>query len=420
MYYCMAAGALLVALVILWLWRFLKSCNGLQKTYAPLRGIAPGLLEKFLPYLSLEEVRNDPLKAIIGLADIATKQDAEIKVLNAVLQEIDEGVLLTGSHAEINFVNHRLLNMLNLPDGYSPDKWLGRDVQCLVRTPQIISILKTTDDFREQDISIRITQNDRELDVTLRKMDGPGGAQFLMIFRDVTALIRLRQTARDLVANVAHQLRTPLTSIKGYAETLLDQGSIDQETSRRFLTVILKNADRLTGLVRDILILAQLDGIDGLKDAKTVRLKDVILKAIDAAAPLSEEKGIRLITRFPEEEIFVKGVFSGLEQAVVNLLDNAIKYTGANTTVTVTLEKKERDVLLSVSDEGPGIPHEALDKVFERFYRLERDRTGGTGLGLSIVRQVAHIHKGRVWVESQLGKGATFYIAIPVFLPDSS
>jgi signal transduction histidine kinase len=414
----MAAAALFVALVILW--RFLKSWRGLQKTCVPVPDIPPGLLEKFLPYLSLEEVRNDPSKAIIGLADIATKQDAEIKALNAVLQEIDEGVLLAGSHAEINFINHRLLNMLNPQDGYPPERWLGRDIQGLVRAPQLIRMLKAADDPREQDIFIRVTQNDRELDVTVRKKDGPGGAQFLMIFRDVTALIRSGQTARDLVANVAHQLRTPLTSIKGYAETLLDQGPIDQETSMRFLTVILKNADRLTGLVRDILILAQLDGADGLKDAKTVRLRDVILKAIDAVTPFSEEKGIRLITRFSEEEIFVKGVYSGLEQAVVNLLDNAIKYTGVNTTVTVTLGRKEGEAVLSVSDEGPGIPCEALDKVFERFYRLERDRTGGTGLGLSIVRQTAQVHKGRAWAESQLGKGATFYIAIPVFSPDPS
>ena len=409
---------MLAALVILWL--FLKSWHGLQKTCAPIPDIPPGLLEKFLPYLSPEEVRNDPSKAIMGLADIVTKQDAGIEAMNAVVQEIDEGVLLAGSHAEINFVNHRLLKMLNPLDGSQPDRWLGRDVQGLIRAPQLIRALEAVNDGLEQDRDIRIVQNDREMDVAVRKIDGPDGGQLLMVFSDVSGLIRSGQTARDLVANVAHQLRTPLTSIKGYAETLLDQGSLDQETSRRFLTVILKNADRLTGLVRDILILAQLDGADGLKGSETVRFKEVILRAIDATLPLSEEKGIKFVTRFHEKEVLVMGFSSSLEQAVVNLLDNAIKYTGANTTVTVTLKEQGAEAVLSVSDEGPGIPSEALDRVFERFYRLEHDRTGGTGLGLSIVRQTAQVHKGRAWAESRLGRGATFYIAMPVFSPDPS
>lgn len=413
------SAALLAAFFILW---FMLSRFGdtSRKTSAGFPDLPPILFEKgFLPYLSPEEVMNDPLKAIKGLAGLIVEQDARIKILNVVLQDIDEGVLLTDSRAKISFVNHGLLKMLSQPN-VCTDIWVGCDAQGLVRAPQLIRVLEAVNDGLEQDKDIRIVQNDREMDVAVRKIDGTDGGQLLMVFSDVSGLIRSERAARDLIANVAHQLRTPLTSIKGYAETLIDQDSIDMETSRRFLTIILKNADRLTGFVRDVLILTQLDGAGGLKDARPVRLKDVMLKAVETATPLSEEKGIRFMTKFLEEEVYIRGIPSSIEQAVANLLDNAIKYTAVNTTITITLEKKKGEAILSVSDEGPGIPCEALDKVFERFYRLERDRTEGTGLGLSIVKQTAQLHKGRAWAESQLGRGATFYIAIPVFSPDSS
>lgn len=406
-----------VIFIIFIIWRFTRLRHWMRRTYSPATAIPFDLIERLPPSLKLEDFKNDPSNAIGCLADIVTKQNTKIEALNTILQNIDEGVLLTDSNTEISFVNQSLLKMLDSPDA---GNWVGRDVQGLIRTPPLIRLLKAVDDTCAQDNHIRVTQNDREMDVTVRKMDGFDDGRFLLIFRDVSTIVRSGQTARDLIANVAHQLRTPLTSIKGYAETLLDQGSIDKEISRRFLTVILKNADRLTGLVRDILILAQLDGADGLKDAQTVRFKDVILKAADVVAPAATGHGIKFVTEFPKRDILVKGSPSGIEQAVVNLLDNAVKYTGGGAAITIVLKEHNGDAVLSVSDHGPGIPSEALDKVFERFYRLERDRTGGTGLGLSIVRQTAQVHKGRAWAESQLGKGSTFYIAIPIFLSESS
>lgn len=414
-------ATLLAVPATLWLLRFLKSWYG-SRTPTQAHDVPYDLLEKFLPPLDAKEIRNDPSKAVVGLADVVIKQEIQINELHAILDEIDEGVLLTKNHTEIGFINHSLLKMLNTPDTNPPGRWSGLDIQGVIRTPQLIKMLKKTTDYpHERDERIRIAQNDREMDVTIKKIGGPDSARFLMIFRDVTALVRSEQAARDLIANVAHQLRTPLTSIKGYAETLIDQDSIDMETSRRFLTIILKNADRLTDFVRDVLILTQLDGTgELLKDARPVRLKDIILKAVETATPFSEEKGIRVMTKLLEEEVYIRAIPSSIEQAIANLLDNAIKYTAAHTTVTIALEKKNGEAILSVSDEGPGIPCEALDKVFERFYRLERDRAEGTGLGLSIVKQTAQIHKGRAWAESRLGRGATFYMAIPLSSPHPS
>ncbi|MGC8736190.1 MAG: ATP-binding protein [Dissulfurimicrobium sp.] len=408
------AAALLTAVFIL-RYVFARPWSGFRKACAPPSDLLQALFEKGL--LSREKVGDDVPGVVEALAGVVIEQDAKIKALNAIIYDINEGVLLTDGRGGISLVNNALLKMLNQSDAH-PDDWIGRDIQGLVRAPQIIRALKDVDTCLEQTGNIRIVQNNKEMDVTVRRLDSSDGGGCLMIFNDVSGLVRSEQVAKDLVANVAHQLRTPLTSIKGYAETLLDQGSLDPEMSRRFLTIILKNSDRLAGIVRNILTLAQLESAGCLKGAEKLSFKEVVLKAVDAMSPFSEEKGIRLDIRVPEKDVLIVASPSAIEQAVVNLIDNAVKYSSEGSGVAVVMEVQGAEAVLSVSDEGPGIPTDALDKVFERFYRLGNDKTGGAGLGLSIVRQVAQIHNGRTWVEGRLGHGSTFYLAVPVSLPD--
>jgi two-component system phosphate regulon sensor histidine kinase PhoR len=224
---------------------------------------------------------------------------------------------------------------------------------------------------------------------------------------------------RDFVANVSHELKTPLAAIRGYAETLRDGALDEPPTAQRFTDRILAQCRRLQALLDDLLTLSRLEGIS-LREREPLELAVVVRQAADTLAPLARDRQIGLEIELESEDTPVPAVLGdpdAIERLVLNLLENAIKYNRPEGEVTVRLSSTGPGVVLEVSDTGIGIPPESLPRIFERFYRVDKGRArdeGGTGLGLAIVKHVAQAHGGQVDVESRIGKGTTFRVRLPV------
>ena len=219
------------------------------------------------------------------------------------------------------------------------------------------------------------------------------------------------------MSNVSHEIKTPITAIKGFVETLQDTGEKTPEESRRFLEIIRKHVERLEAIVEDLLSLSRIEQDAGRKDIVLTeeKLWSVLKTAVQICEKWAEEKKIK-INLTCVEDIGAEIVPPLLEQAVVNLLDNAIKYSEPEKPIHVEAVRTDRETIIHVRDQGRGIAKEHLPRVFERFYRVDKARSrnmGGTGLGLAIVKHIIKVHGGRVEVESTLGKGSTFSIILP-------
>lgn len=242
----------------------------------------------------------------------------------------------------------------------------------------------------------------------------PQGA--ILVFHDLTRIRQLENTRREFVANVSHELRTPLSLIKGYVETLLDGGTKDDpELTAKFLRTIERHSNRLTNLIEDLLTISRLESGQITLNLKRIRLRDFADHLMSDLQARAAERGVKIDNQVPPE---LEGRVDPdrLEQVFVNLIENAIKYGRSNGGVTIRGRSLGEHVELCVADDGPGIPAEAKERIFERFYRIDRARsrdTGGTGLGLSIVKHIVQSHGGKVWVESEPGHGAQFYFTLP-------
>jgi two-component system phosphate regulon sensor histidine kinase PhoR len=239
----------------------------------------------------------------------------------------------------------------------------------------------------------------------------------LVVLNDVTRLRRLERVRRDFVANVSHELKTPITSIKGFVETLLDDERHLGEDSERFLRIVAKQADRLNAIIEDLLILSRIEQDEEAAEGFLQRnaVSSVIHAAVQLCSAAADAKDIKLNVSCDKK---LKAHMNAqlFEQGLVNLIDNAIKYSDPGSTVHITAAREESGIIVRVRDEGCGIPPEHLPRLFERFYRVDKARSrnmGGTGLGLAIVKHIAQTHGGRVTVESKPGEGSVFSIHLP-------
>lgn len=236
-------------------------------------------------------------------------------------------------------------------------------------------------------------------------------------FHDVTEIVRAETVRTEFVANASHELKTPLTAIRGFTETLLDGALDDRETAVRFLKIIDSETARLNRLAEDLLNLARLEDPGILMKMQPVELGKICSKILKQYGKLAQTRGVLLECLYPEDLPPVQGDPDWLSQVIINLVDNAIKYIGKGTRVRVEAGMEEEFVRIRVSDDGIGIPEDDRKRIFERFYRVDRDRSrdyGGTGLGLSIVKHVVESHGGAVGVEESPEGGSVFWFTIPV------
>jgi two-component system phosphate regulon sensor histidine kinase PhoR len=341
------------------------------------------------------------------------------KELETVLSSMLEGVIAVDLHEKILYMNDSAIKQLDI----SQAAMQGKRLLEVVRNVELLHFIKYTlslDEPTEKTIVFNLGKKDeRLLQIHGAQLAGAQKNKIgaLVVINDVTRLLRLENLRRDFVANVSHELRTPITSIKGYVETLLDEGEEHSQHVQDFLEIISKQTNRLHAIVEDLLALAK---IEQESDRKTVvlergNIKAVLQGAIEACSVNAAEKGINIRLDCPDT-MYAKINGPMLEQAIINLLDNALKYSKTESTVQIDAECTEKNVIINVKDKGIGIAPGHLDRLFERFYIVDKGRSresGGTGLGLAIVKHIAHAHGGKVVVQSEPGKGSTFSILLP-------
>jgi len=328
-----------------------------------------------------------------------------------------EGLLLLDRNRKIYLANRTFKTLFNLKVEVR-----GKTIVEALRLHELDELLSRVDAEKQVlDYEIKLPDlSERWLQVNAAAITNSAGERegTILVFHDLTRLKQLERQREEFVANVSHELRTPLSLIKGYAETLLDGAQNNPEVAERFLKIIERNANRLDLLIQDLLTISALESGRMKLELSAVGMHALAEKVFTDLHSKAENKSMTLVNELPE--IITQGDLNRLDQVLTNLVDNAIKYGRAEGSVTVGGRKLDDGKLeIFVRDDGPGIPPEALDRVFERFYRVDKARSrdqGGTGLGLSIVKHIVHAHGGEVWAESEPGKGATFFFTVPAMV----
>jgi two-component system, OmpR family, phosphate regulon sensor histidine kinase PhoR len=336
----------------------------------------------------------------------------------AMLSSMVEGVLAVDTDEHVITVNRAAAALL----GVQADQAHGRSIQEVVRNTELQRLIaQSLAEHRqvEGEMTLRSNGHDRHVQVSCAVLRGADGGSIgaVAVLNDVSRLKALEGMRRDFVANVSHEIKTPVTSIKGFAETLLDGAKDEPAEADRFLRIIVGQSDRLNSIVEDLLSLSSVEQAadGGGVELQEGSLSDVVQVAVEVCDAKARAKGITIELDAPES-VFAIINPPLLEQAVVNLVDNAIKYSPEGSTINVRLTVEEREATIEVSDHGSGIGREHLPHLFERFYRVDKARSrtlGGTGLGLAIVKHIAEAHGGNVSVESTLGAGSVFRLRLP-------
>jgi len=385
---------------------------------------ARGDLEQRLPvpetleFASLSDALN---KMAAQLNERIKKAVQQRNEQEAVLSSMVESVIAVDNYGRVISINHAAARLLSL----DPTRAVGQDIQLLVRNTALQQFIQRTLDSPgpvEGEVTVhghgeQILQahgailNDSNKDAI--------GA--VIVLNDITRLRRLEQVRRDFVANVSHELKTPITSIKGFVETLLEAGPDSKEESERFLRIVARQAERLHRIIDDLLTLSSIEQYESVSEEFLERtsIERVVRASVQHCADAADRKDIDI------EVTCSSGLKAQinphlLEQGIVNLVDNAIKYSDSGSSVKVEALETERDVQIRVRDKGCGVSSDHLPRLFERFYRVDKARSrsvGGTGLGLAIVKHIAQSHGGRVTVTSTPGEGSIFTIHLPLSNP---
>ncbi len=355
-------------------------------------------------------------QALNRLAATAAERFRQVRAQRDSLQEIlatmSEGVLVVDHIGRAVLANPAFRSLVDFAG--DPE---GLPVLEIVRHLGFAEIIDSTLRRRERQSRQIEMQAPERRTLLLETAPLPGDVRgAILVVRDTTELTRVADMRRDFVANVSHELKTPLAAIRGYAETLRDGALDEPPTARRFTDRILLQCHRLQALLDDLLTLSRLEGVAGSIERERVDLRAVSRHAADLVAAAARERSVRV--RVEEgEEVAVLADPDALERLLVNLLENGVKYNRPEGQVEVRVAAVQGEAVLEVADTGIGIPPESTGRIFERFYRVDKGRAreeGGTGLGLAIVKHIAQAHGGQVEVESRLGKGSTFRVHLPL------
>ncbi|MGA2747798.1 MAG: ATP-binding protein [Verrucomicrobiota bacterium] len=332
----------------------------------------------------------------------------------ALFNSMMEGILLLDSNGRVRMINQSLRKFFDVATDIR-----GQTIMEAFRWHELADLaarLQKEKNISDAELEIRRARR-RFWQVNAAIVtDHTGAAQGqLFVFHEITRLKELESIQAEFVANVSHELRTPLSLIKGFAETLLDGALGDPQQAARFLQKIDKHSDRLLFLIEDLLVISRLESGQVSLNVQPVDLRDLAQRVLDDLGARAAARKTSLENKIPSQTI-VWADGNRLQQVLFNLADNAIKYGKTEGCVTVGARDTGDTMEVFVADDGPGIPADAIGRVFERFYRVDRARSresGGTGLGLSIVKHIVQAHGGEAWVRSELHKGAAFYFTLP-------
>jgi len=379
--------------------------------------------------LSLQSKRRDEIGRLVQAFNLmAAKSRARIETINtdrskmnAILTGMREGVVAVDRDDLVIHINQAAAGMLQV----DADASIGKQIWEITRLPELCSILNDAsrqgcEIKRSMNISHGISGRVVEMHaVPLTHGENEAKSGAMVVLLDISEVRRLETIRRDFVSNASHELKTPITAIRALVETLIDDSAQMHETVRlSFLDKIAKQALRLSAIVVDLMALSRFESQpEPLVMNTIIDLRMVVGDSVKGLVPLADEKGIALEFIEPAGELEISSDAEFIDQAINNILDNAIKYTVAGGRVTVSLQAIAAEAVISVEDTGIGIAPQDKERIFERFYRVDKARSrelGGTGLGLAIVRHIVLAHKGRIEVDSQPGQGTTFKIIIPL------
>jgi two-component system phosphate regulon sensor histidine kinase PhoR len=344
------------------------------------------------------------------------QSDRQIQTQMEVLfNSMVEGLLLLDEGGRIQLANHAFASLFSVTVDVR-----GRTLLEALRRHELTELVNSLDSQKQVlGFELKLSGaglSERWLQINAAAICNGDGQRHgtVLVFHDLTRLKQLESARQEFVANVSHELRTPLSLIKGYVETLLDGARDNPEVATKFLQTIDRNAERLKLLIEDLLTISELESGRVKLGLQAVPFNPLVAKVIEDFKARAAAKGVNLINQAPD--LAVRADADRLEQVLGNLIDNGIKYGRVKGSVTVGgCAKDDGQVEVFVQDDGPGIAPEALERVFERFYRVDKARSreqGGTGLGLAIVKHIIQSHGGRVWATSELGRGTTFYFTL--------
>jgi len=333
--------------------------------------------------------------------------EAERARLAAVLDQMTDGVLIADAEGRIQFANPAAENLFEAPNA------LGHTVVEVIRQYQLAQAWRRSRETGEaQEESVELPVRHQFLQLVVLPDRSTGGS--LLLVQNLTRVRRLETVRRDFVSNISHELRTPLASLKALTETLRDGALEDPKAARRFLGRIETEVDALTQMATELLELTRIESGQVPLELKAVAPSKSLHSAADRMQAQAERAGLSLRVEIPDGLHEVRADAVRLEQVLVNLIHNAIKFTRPGGEVVLSAQAEGNFICFTVQDTGVGIPEDDLERIFERFYKADRARSGGgTGLGLSIARHIVEAHSGKIWVESVEGRGSKFVFTIP-------
>lgn len=336
--------------------------------------------------------------------------------LKSIIESMREGVIVISREEQLLLLNDAAKEMFAIDNAA-----IGRPYMETVRNPdlqRLISHMKQKKKSATQEISV-LYPSERSYLVSIRV--SPRYREIVVVIFDITEFKNLERIKADFVANVSHELRTPLTSIKGYIETLLDRSYDTDEEKKKFLEIVEENTDRLIAIASDLLVLSELesgeaDRRDSRKGYEEINIRETIIRSVGSLDSLFSKKGVNLSLEIEDGMPAYRANRFLVERMLINLVENSAKYTPENGSVSVRAATLNGTLRIEVEDNGIGIPPEHHERIFERFYRVDKNRSreiGGTGLGLSIVKHIVIQHGGTIEVKSAEGEGSTFTVELP-------
>lgn len=413
----LAAGLGLIVAVLVSAVASHLAARVLQSFAASARAILTGG-QKRLPVLSEDELGHlagSLNKLAEERSQTITELIRERDRLNAILHGVSEGLLALDADQRVELANPAALKLLGLPA--APE---GRKLVEVVRTPSFIELVEQTSEGPQSAELELEDPTPRHLMITTAPLRATGG--IVVVMHDVTSLRHMESMRRDLVANVSHELRTPVSIIRANAETLIDGALEDPSQARTFVQAILRHSERLSNLLSDLLDLSRIEGGAYPLLLETVSVQTAAKRAADTLARAAKAKNLKLDVQI-SPVLSATADIQALDQVLMNLLDNAIKYSFEGGMIDITAEQRDSRVHIIVSDDGPGIQERHRARVFERFYRVDTGRSralGGTGLGLSIVKHLVALMNGTVGVDPVEPHGSSFWVSLPMAKPNAA